>query len=275
MKNNRRLIRVAIAGGLLLLLAAAGLAQRGFRGGPPEFEADVTFPKEGEFHYLRLEYDDASGYRRGFGFVSRRGRANGWWAQDFPDAELHFTYGLSRLTRIDVAEPAHVGLTDETLFDYPWIYATQTGNWQLSDEEIGKLREFLMRGGFMMTDDTWDRQEQSNFEETMERVFPDRQITEMDEKDQIMHVLYDIQDKDRTYIPGSRHLDFNGGIRQFGAQPRWLAIRDDKARVMIAIDYDTDIADAWEFADAPFYPEHMTTLAYRYGINYLIYAMTH
>jgi hypothetical protein len=91
-----------------------------------------------------------------------------------------------------------------------------------------------------------------------------------------MHVLYDIQDADRTWIPGSRHLGFNGQPQQpFGSNPRWFALRDDKNRVMVAIDYDTDIADAWEFADAPYYPEHMTTLAYRYGINYLIYAMTH
>lgn len=272
---NRRLLRFACAAGALLLVSAAALAQRGFRG-PPQFTADIEFPEAGEFHFLRMEYNDAPGYSRGFGFVSRRGRANGWWAQDYPDAEYHFTYGLTRLTAITVGEPAHVGLEGEEIFDYPWIYVTQAGNWDLSEQEIERLQQFFARGGFMMTDDTWGAQEQYNFEEAMARVFPDRQIADMSEDDQIMHVLYDIQDADRTFIPGSRHLGYNGEVRPIpGAQPRWLAIRDDKNRVVVAVDYDTDIADAWEFADAPFYPEHMTTLAYRYGINYIIYAMTH
>ena len=286
MTKRRSYLRPILALGVISLLATAALAQRGRRGGggfgfgePTVSSPDVDFPDDGEFHYLRMEYYDSARYSRGFGFVSRRGQANGWWAQDFPDTENHFSFGLTRLTNITVGKPAHVSLIPqegkEEIFDYPWIYVTQAGNWDLSDEEIDRMREFFARGGFMMTDDTWGAQEQAQFEEAMYRVFPDGQIVAINEQDPIMHVMYDIQDKDRTYIPGSRHLGYNGQIQNFGAQPRWMAIHDKKDRVIVAINYDTDIGDAWEFADAPFYPEHMTTLAYHYGINYLIYSMTH
>jgi hypothetical protein len=98
--------------------------------------------------------------------------------------------------------------------------------------------------------------------------------------DSVMHVLYDIQQKDLSFIPGTRHLRRGPGgtveVQQpFGTQPAWRAMYDDKNRMIVAVNYNTDIGDAWEYADAPEYPEHMTALAYRYGINYLVYSMTH
>ena len=127
----------------LIALAAAAFSQRfgggGFGGFGGRSDApDSVFPANAEFHFLRVEYSD---YRSGGGFrsVSRRGRASGWWAQDWPDAEEHFTTGVDRLTRVNVGDPQHVALTDEKLFDYPWLYATQTGYWNLSDAETAKL----------------------------------------------------------------------------------------------------------------------------------------
>src|ERR1700747_3413407 len=124
-------IRAALVAAGLLGLAAAAFSQRfgGFGGGRGfGAEAPATeFSPNAEFHFLRMEYTDYM--RRGFGNVSRRGRASGWWAQDWPDADEHFTKGVQRLTRMDVGDPQHVSLTDEKLFDYPWIYATQVGYW--------------------------------------------------------------------------------------------------------------------------------------------------
>jgi hypothetical protein len=93
-------------------------------------------------------------------------------------------------------------------------------------------------------------------------------------------VLYDIQEKDRTFIPGSRHLRRGpGGTVEIwqppGTSPAWRAMHDPNHRMVVAVNFNTDVGDAWEFADVPYYPEKMTSLAYRYGINYLIYAMTH
>lgn len=269
---NRRLLRFACAAGALLLVSAAALAQRGFRG-PPQFTADIEFPEAGEFHFLRMEYNDAPGYSRGFGFVSRRGRANGWWAQDYPDAENHFTVGVSRLTSINIAEPKHTSLLDPELFEYPWAYSTQNNFMDLSREEIANLREYLNRGGFLMTDDMYDR-EGDVFYSIVKEVYPDQEIEDMTEADPMMNVHYTIQDKDRTFIPGARHLTGGGGVRPDGT-PQWYKVSDAKGHVVMAINANTDLGDAWEYADDPNYPAEMTTLAYHYGINYIIYAMTH
>ena len=267
-----------------LICAVAALGQRF---GYPRFEGhdegpEPTFPTGAEFHFIRTEYTDLPEFHRGFGFASRNGRGNGWWIVDWPDADNHFTMGINRLTRIAAGDPRHLSLTDEHLFDYPWIYATQVGWWGLDQTEILRLREYLERGGFLMVDDFWGPgNEQWNiFRETMERVFPGRPITDIAPGDSVMHVLYDIEEKDRTFIPGSRHLRLGRGgnvvVQQPpGTTPAWRQIADDHDRMVVAVNYNTDVGDAWEFADAPEYPERMTALAYRYGINYIIYAMTH
>ena len=128
------------------MIALAALAQHGrFRfDGPEEGASDIP-PREAEYHFLRLEYTDLPQYEIGFGFRSRRGRGRGWWLQDWPDAEDHFSAGVERLTRIDVGDPRHASLLDDRLFDYPWIYATQTGYWNLSDPEIARTRSPVAR----------------------------------------------------------------------------------------------------------------------------------
>jgi hypothetical protein len=274
---KRALITIAA----LLLIAIAVFAQRrGFRGFPEaESEQDFNFPKLADFHFVRMEYVDLPQFRRGFGFVSRGGRANGWWAQDWPDADNHFTAGIQRLTKIDIGEPVHLPVTDDRIFDYPWIYVTQAANWDLTKAETDRLHDYLMRGGFLVTDDFWGPDEWEYFAEVMNRVMPNHTISDILETDSVMHVLYSIEAKDRTYIPGSRHLYVGPGgqvqIAQQASSPAWRAIYDDKQRMMVAINFNTDVGDAWEFADVPYYPAAMTTLAYRYGINYIIYAMTH
>jgi hypothetical protein len=272
--------RARLIPALLLLLAAGLLAQRfrfGFR--REQASAPTSFPTAGEFHFVRLEYTDLPYVHRGFGFGSRNGTGEGWWVVDWPDSDEHFTTGVQRLTRLQVGEPLHMRLEDDRIFDNPWIYATQTGYWDLSDAEIARLREYLLRGGFLVVDDFWDTEQWEVFRETMNRVFPNKPITDLTEADTMMNVLYNIRDKDRTWIPGTRHLYFSGGqviVRQpAGTSPAWRALYDDRNRAVVAVNYNTDVGDAWEYADAPEYPEAMTTLAYHYGLNYLIYSMTH
>jgi len=92
--------------------------------------------------------------------------------------------------------------------------------------------------------------------------------------------VYDIEERDLTWIPGSRHLrQFPDGsitpVQPEGTQPAWKSMEDGNGHTVVAVNYNTDIGDAWEFADVPYYPEKMTALAYRYGVNYVVYAMTH
>jgi hypothetical protein len=267
------------ASGALLLIAVAALAQRGRFQAPADEDTEAP-PHPAEYHFLRLEYTDLPQYHRGFGYSSRSGVGSGWWLVDWPAADNHFSTGIQRLTRVDTGDPRHFCLTDDRIFEYPWIYATQTGWWGLSSREIERLREYLLRGGFLVVDDFWGAEQWEIFRETMDRVLPNHPIVDIAESDFVMHVLYDIEEKDLTAIPGSRHLRRGPGgtveiVLPPGAQPAWRAIYDDKDRMVVAVNFNTDVGDAWEFADVPYYPEAMTSLAYRYGINYLVYSMTH
>jgi hypothetical protein len=265
---------------LLLCIGAAALAQRGRFFREPDDDEVQAPVRNAEYHFLRVEYTDRPEFHRRWGYASRDGMGTGWWLVDWPAAENHFTAGVSRLTRIDSGDPRHMRLTDDRLFDYPWIYATQTGWWDLSDAETARLREYLLRGGFLVVDDFWGPEQWELFRQTMQRALPNQPIADIAESDAVMHVVYDIREKDRTFIPGSRHLRRgpDGSVEIWqpeGTSPAWRAMCDPGNRMVVAVNFNTDVGDAWEFADVPYYPEAMTSLAYRYGINYLIYAMTH
>jgi hypothetical protein len=228
---------------------------------------------EAEFHMVRLVYGGAGlGGFRGF-FNSN------WWAIDYPEAEEHFLPALRRVTNMSVAEDSvHLEITDDRIFQYPLIFMQQPGQsgWRPSEYEASRMREYLQRGGFMMVDDFHGEYEWTVFESAMKRVLPDNPIVDIPDDDPLLHVFYDL-DK-RTQIPGRRHLRFSrsGGVfAQMEGAPRWRAIYDSHGRIMVAINFNMDMGDAWEHADDPDYPTAMTGLAYRFGINYVIYAMSH
>jgi hypothetical protein len=234
-------------------------AARGQRG-----DARLEAPPSAEFHFARLVYRDSPYGRRGYGRPA--------WATDYADAEFHVMQGIGRFTRIDTAEVDLDGnggrliqLNDDRVFDYPWLYAVEVGHWQLDESEAKLLREYLDRGGFLMVDDFWGEREWDVFVDSMRRVFPDKPIRELGEEHELLHVLYDLDQ--RTQIPG------RGGQRP--ETPHWRGVFDDDGRLMVAINFNMDMGDAWEHADDPWYPEPMTALAYKFAVNYLIYTMTH
>jgi len=241
--------------------AAAACASVSLALSQPVIAPDAT-RLQGEFRFARLVYTD-SAYNGRF-----RG---GWWQQDWPEAEEHFLKNLVRLTRVTAGEPAVLRLTDDALFDHPWLYATQVGYWDLSDEECARLREYLLRGGFLMADDYWGESERAVFDATMARVFPDRAITDVPADDPVLHVVFSIDEF--TQIPGLRHVGF-GDLSQLPA-PRWRGIYAEDGRLLVAMNYNQDVGDSWEEANNPQYPEPMTALGYRFGVNYVVYAMTH
>jgi hypothetical protein len=219
-----------------------------------------------EFHFARMYYNDYGGGWRGGGGRSFR--------TDFPEAEEHFTLGVGRLTRVDIGKRARMlEITDDAIFDYPWLYAVEVGRWQLDDNEAARLREYLLRGGFFMVDDFHGTQQWAIFVESMQRVFPDRPIVEIPDDDEVKHVLYDLEA--HIQIPGI--YPWMGGVtyEQDGYTPHWRGIYDDAGRLMVAINFNMDLGDAWEHANDPRYPEPFTGLATRFAVNYVIYAMTH
>ena len=240
----------------LALLAFASAAAGDDLNGAPELPT-------AEFHFTRMYYSD--GYY---------GRGRGSFRTDFPEAEQHFTMGVTRLTRVDIGEQARMlQVTDDNIFDYPWLYAVEVGSWYLDETEAARLREYLLRGGFLMVDDFHGSRQWQGFEESMKRVFYDRPIVEIDVADDVMHVLYDLN-KD-IQIPGIWALMSGVTYEQDGVIPHWRGIYDDDGRLMVAINWNMDLGDAWEHADDPRYPEPMTALAYRWAVNYVVYAMTH
>ena len=253
---------VRVIGAHLLLLSLLMTLAMGPQANAQSLDSRVHAPPSAEFHFARLVYQSAIGSRR-----------SGAWSTDYTDAEYHLMRGINRLTRIDgqVVEYSGEGgrlirLIDDTIFDYPWLYAVEVGQWYLNDSEARLLREYLDRGGFLMVDDFWGEREWAVFLDSMRRVFPDRPIIELSDEHEILHVHYDLDQ--RTQIPGR-----NG--QRPGTVPHWRAIFDDDGRVMVAINFNMDMGDAWEHADDPWYPASMTTLAYRFALNYVIYSMTH
>lgn len=233
----------------------------------PSGGAELIAPPEAEFHMARLVYST--------GYAGRSWRP--WWAIDYPDAEYHFTRGLRRLTSLEVADDSqHIKLTDDELFDYPWLFAQQVGHWSLDDTEVARLREYVLRGGFVVVDDFHGEYEWLVFSDVMRRAFPEWPIRALPGTHPLMNVLYDLDQE--TQIPGRRHLyrGANGKVEAMLRGPaQWHGIYDENGRLVVAINFNMDMGDAWEHADDPVYPVPMTSLAYRFAVNYVIYAMTH
>ena len=234
----------------------------------PEDYKDKT-----EWVFARLMFPPGpnDGYRGRFDGDWRQGLS--LWTQDYPRADRHFSEAVKRLTRIHVRTAEQpVNLEDgDDVYDWPWIYAVQVGEWGLTAEQAKIMREYLLRGGFFMADDLHGTFEWQMFFERIKQVFPDRPIVEIPNNDPIFHTVYDLDD--RYQIPGAEHLD--RGYKADGKGAHWRGIYDDKGRIMIAISVNSDVGDSWEWADSPEYPEKFSALGIRIGVNYIIYAMTH
>jgi len=202
------------------------------------------------------------------------------WTQDYPRADRHFSLAVRRLTRIHARSVEQVvDLDSPDIFNWPWIYAVQVGEWGLTEPETRVLREYLLRGGFFMADDLHGQYEWDVFARTMRMTFPDRPIVEIPDEDAAFHTVYDLND--RFQVPGWAHLreGYKHPIHATGPDDgrgaHWRGIYDDKGRLMVAVSYNSDLGDAWEWADDPRYPERCAGLAIRLGINYIVFAMTH
>ncbi len=245
-----------------------------YRIGDIPLPADWT--EKTEWTFARMMYPPSRSARYG-GFRFGGGQwTQGFsiWTQDYPRADRHFVQALRRLTRIHVRSVEQpVNLDEGGEFDWPWLYAVQTGSWQLTDSQAKALREYLLRGGFFMCDDFWGDDGWAVFVESMSRVFPDRPIVELQNGDQIFHTVYDLNDRYQVASEGSVQRGRTDKCE--GCRDHWRGIYDDKGRLMVAITFNSDVGDSWEWADAPYYPEKYAALGIRIGVNYVVYAMTH
>ena len=223
-----------------------------------------------EFYWSRLRYTsrtDGYGGYGGYGY-------GGSWSRDYPKADRQFLMALKRLTRIE-ARPTEqvVDLDSDDIFNYPWVYAVQVANWTFTDAEAKRLHDYLLKGGFLMVDDFHGTADWDRFLAGMRMVFPDRPIEDLKDQDEIFHVLYDIGA--RFQVPGEQYVWSGRTYEKDGYVPKWRAIRDDQGRVMVAICHNMHLGDAWEWADDPRYPEPFASMAFRVGLDYIMYGITH
>lgn len=153
------------------------------------------------------------------------------------------------------------------------LYAVEVGHWSLSDEQGKQLRDFLDRGGFLMVDDFHGTFEWEVFMESFKKVFPDREVVEIENSDAIFHSIYDLGQREQ--IPGMQWFRSQRTYEQDGFEARWRAVYDGKNRIVTAICHNMDLGDAWEWSDDPSYPERWASIAYRIAMNYFMYDLTH
>ncbi len=274
-----RTLAILLAVVTLVLVTGLGAWQRPFREYPGieynTFPLPQDYREKTEWAFARLMYPQAYGVR---GFRNRNGdwrEGNSMWTQDYPRADRHFSQAIRRLTRLhsrSVEQPVNLDDGDD-VYNWPWLYAVQTGQWRLTDPQALKLREYLLRGGFFMCDDFWGESQWLVFLDSMQRVFPDRPIVDIPEGDPILRTVYDLSD--RYQVPGARYLQTGVTYKCEGCPARWRGIYDDKGRLLVAMSFDSDLGDSWEWADDPNYDEKFSALGIRIGINYIVYAMTH
>ena len=251
------------------------------------FSADRPPDNAAEFYFTRLAYSENG--TRGFGrFVPKNFRCPEFgggnffppqglgWSMDSPGADCKYMVGIQRLTNLHVyPNPNMIRITDPDLFNYPMAYIVEPGGLDLSDEEVKILREYLLRGGFIHADDFWGLQEKANFEYEFRRILPEYRMEVLSLSHEVFHTFFDI--KETLLIPGERAgcLGLPGWERPDDREPRIYGISDEKGRLMVVVTYNSDLGDAWEYMDEKCYPEKFSGQAYRLGMNFIIYGMTH
>jgi hypothetical protein len=259
----------------------AGVVQ--LRGAPTataaRFEADTVPPREcapyqasgppREFHFTRAIYS-AGGGGGFFGF----GRAARAWCTDHPKAEEQFLEVLDRLTGVDAHRWGNaIHLDDPALRKYPILYMLEVGYMGMTPAEVEGLRGFLLAGGFLIVDDFWGTREWQNFEREMARVLPEFPIVELPMDHPVYRAFYQVDTV--IQVPAfRRNGDYSRTWEQDGYEARNFGIFDDRGRLLVAVNWNTDLGDAWEWMEQPTYPLRFSTYAYQIGVNYIVYGMS-
>lgn len=283
LKSTRFRTGVIVTAGLLLFLSALPALQLPFRvyPGMEGAAADIELPPDyevpGELVLGRLMYASRG---RGGGFGGRTrgfgGYGGGNWSVDYPKGDRVFAAILRRLTVIDVRsveQPVNPDDGDD-IYYWPYLHVGMPGSWDLTYEQAEKIRDYLLRGGFMVCDSFFGTEEWFGFEQSLRRIFPDRPVVELSDDDAIFHTVYDLTE--RYQVGNWRSMNRDGRpYRGDGSVARWRGIVDDDGRIMIMMSFNSDLGDSMQNADNPLYPERYSALGMRLGVNYVVYAMTH
>jgi hypothetical protein len=258
-------VRVLAVAVLVVATAAVVLTQRGFGGGrrfaPP---IALNVPYDGRFAFVRVKYDTAPG---GYWW---RGQPS--WSHGYPLAEQNLMRIMNELSFLNAHEEINtLALDDPELFKYPLAYIIEVSWWTLSDAEAAALRLYLQKGGFLIVDDfkqpgDFGSPGWAPFEANMRRVLPDVRFFDMQPTHPIFHSFFEIDRLD--VVPQA----YNAG------KPVFRGVYEDndpRKRLQIIINYNTDISQFWEWSGQGLRPIDQTNEAYKLGVNYLVYGLTH
>jgi hypothetical protein len=262
----------------LTVVAAAGFVAVGVvlvapaGGGAGQQVREVEVPPGYAFYFTRARYSDGRsqyGARRG-GWRGGRGS----WATDYPKADIQFLIGLKRLTVVDAYDFENaVPLDDPALRRYPLVYAVEVGRMALTPSEVEGLRSYLLAGGMLIVDDFWGTWEWANFEQNIRQVLPEYPIVDLPMDHPVLSTLYQIDQI--VQVPNVWNGRSGGPTwERDGYYPALRGMFDDKGRLLVLISWNSDLGDAWEWAEDPFYPIRFSNFAYQLGVNMVIYGMT-
>jgi len=263
--------QLMLVGVLAVLAGATTPAQRGGGFGFGWGSRDASnVPYDGRFVFVRMSYDSGPGLAQ---FGRRGGEA--FWAHDYPEGERNF---LEILTMVSNT-PARVDRTsvltfdDPEIFKFPVIYLVEPGYWYLTDEQVVTLRDYLVKGGFLIVDDfpRFNRdgsQAWPNFEFQMSRVFPDGRWVDLNDipGHPIFHTFFEV---DPNTVPLLYNL---GGEAIFRAL---FEGNDPGGRMQVIANYQNDLSEYWESSNDPMVPIDESNEAYKFGVNEFIYGVTH
>ena len=264
-----RSVRVAVGLliGMLSVAALVNVTAAAARGALKDGALTDTAPGntayDGRFVFVRLSYE-----------MGRRGAGGGFffgrdlpWAHDYPRAERNLMKILEAITSVNPFQGPNGGnilpVDDPELHKFPFAYMSEPGYWTLTDDEAHGLRSYLQKGGFVVFDD-FRGDHWGNFESQLLRVLPEARLVELDVSHPIFHAFFDIKTLDMPWM--------------YDLQPRFYGVFEDNdpdARLMVIANYNNDIGEYWEYSDTGYLPIALSNEAYKFGVNYAIYAMTH
>jgi hypothetical protein len=277
--SRRRVPRPVVLAAVMLLAVGAGYghAQWRYREGrfPPRM-APAVMP-DGDFTFCRLMYDRVRTEPMGMG-----------WTTDYPYAEINLMTRLSELTKTRISrdergQPNHwvVRLTDDALFNCPFTMASDVGTMGLTPDEAGRLREYLLKGGFLWVDDFWGTAAWRHWTAEIGRVLPPSEypIVDVRPDDPVLRSQFIV-----SGVPQITNIQFWRGVGGAttsergadSAEAHFRVIRDHRGRIMVAMTHNTDVADSWEReGEDPGFFYQFSPAGYAFGINVLLHAMMH
>jgi hypothetical protein len=274
MPKPERVIIFMLALCLLTGLAAAQRRRKPKMDLPAVSESGIPKVDEnlsGRFTFVRIRFD-TSNLASAYGYNPILGDGGPPWSHDYPVASRHLMKIMGELSKVDgsldINEPI-LTLDDPALFKFPFAYLCEVGFMSLTDAEIAGMREYLLRGGFLMVDDFRDQRQFYNLQYHVKKAFPEYELKKLDISHPIFNCFFSIKTLDLPPVYGGGYVTRETMI------PEFWGLEDEKGRLMMVVNFNYDVSDFWQFSDDPFRPIEETNEAYKFGVNYIIYALSH